>query len=84
MAREIRAAAHQPRIPAIAEAARHLGDACSSRQALPPDNLRCWYDLSGIVVIRETARPRARVSVGVELPDDRNVHVYLRRRGRTC
>lgn len=45
--------------------------------ALPPGNTRRWYDFSGIVVTREL-RELVPGLAGVELPDDKNVHVYLR------
>ena len=48
-----------------------------SADALPPDNLRRWYDFSGIVVIREL-RDLVPGLAGVALPDDRIVHVFVR------
>jgi two-component system osmolarity sensor histidine kinase EnvZ len=47
-----------------------------TEDALPPENLRYWYDLSGIVVIREM-RDLVPGFTHIELPDDRNVHVYI-------
>ena len=47
-----------------------------TEDALPPENLRYWYDLSGIVVIREL-RDLVPGFLRIELPDDRRVHVYI-------
>jgi two-component system osmolarity sensor histidine kinase EnvZ len=60
------------------EIARLLGISMSyvTEDALPPRNLRYWYDLSGIVVIREM-RDLIPGFRRVELPDDRRVHVYV-------
>ncbi|MEI4231739.1 ATP-binding protein [Roseovarius sp. D22-M7] len=61
--------------PAIAAA---LGISMSyvAEDALPPDNLRRWYDFSGIVVLREM-RDLIPGFARLALPDDQSVHVYI-------
>jgi two-component system osmolarity sensor histidine kinase EnvZ len=75
MAREIRLV-RSAEDPSIAQA---LGISVRrvSADALPPENIRRWYDFSGIVIIREM-RELIPGLAGVELSDRKNVHVYLR------
>ncbi|KUF11667.1 ATP-binding protein [Pseudoponticoccus marisrubri] len=46
-------------------------------ETLPEENLRRWYDLSGLIVIRELYRTVPALE-RVELPDNRTVQLYLR------
>lgn len=75
MAREIRLVrdAEDPWI------ARSLGISVErvGEDALPSGHIRAWYDLSGIVVIREMNDLLPGLA-RVELPDRKDVHVYLR------
>ena len=50
-------------------------------ESLPPADFRRWYDLSGIVVIRELSR-RVDGVARISLPDNGQVILYIRRHGR--
>ncbi|MFP7673111.1 ATP-binding protein [Marivita sp. S0852] len=79
IAREINATLDPPRVtePQLADALR-LDFLPTSQDDIPAQNLRRWYDFSGIVVIRTLARD----IIGfrrVHLVDDRTVLVWVQR-----
>ncbi|WP_370313648.1 ATP-binding protein [Sagittula sp.] len=49
--------------------------------AEPAENLRRWYDFTGLIVIR-TLEARVRGLEKVDLPDDKSVNLYIRRNGQ--
>lgn len=54
-----------------------IGVMPASPAAVPRENLRRWYDFTGIIVIRELTNLLPELEV-MELPNDHFVHLYMR------